>query len=147
MSEIFFDTDQAEFRFKAQSVIQHLRLLQEEHDQPDLQFNIGELVTNEAEEITLPTIPDRLGFVIIALLEKCEGQVFCKRCGRAYEPASLSQFPFGAGTSPFEVASDSRVSLIDRLFRCPRRMHSMLGGKGFRCPAGHKLISAVTWIS
>jgi hypothetical protein len=26
-------------------------------------------------------------------------------------------------------------------------MHSMLGGKGFRCPAGHKLISAVTWIS
>lgn len=147
MPQIVFYTDLAEFRFVTQAVIQHLRLLNEEHDRPDLQCLIDGLGTNKAEEIKVQDIPDWFGFVIIALFEKCEGQVFCKRCGRAYEPASLSQFPLGAGKSPFDVARAPRISFIDSLFRHKRRMHSMLGGKGFRCPAGHKLISAVTWIS
>ncbi len=147
MAQIVFETDQAEFRFEAQAVIQHLRLLSRDHNRTDLQFSIDEFLTHEGEEIKLQTIPDRFGFVIIALFEKCEGQVFCKCCGRAYEPASLSQFPLGAGKSPFDVARAPRIRFIDSLFRRKRRMHSMLGGKGFRCPAGHKLICTITWIS
>ena len=147
MRKFVFDTDQAEFRFESQAVIQHLRLLSEEHGRPDLQFSIDELLTHEGEEIKVQDIPDWFGFVIIALLEKCEGQVFCKRCGQAYEPASLSQFPLGAGKSPFDVARALHINFIDSLFRRKRRMTSMLGGKGYRCPAGHQLIFMLTWIT
>jgi hypothetical protein len=147
MAQIVFETEQAEFRFEAQAVIQHLRHLQEEHDRPDLQRRIDGLGTNKAEEIKLQAIPDWFGIIAIELLEQGRGQVFCKHCRQSYEAGNLSLFPLGAGTSPFEVASGSRVSLIDRLFQSPRRMPGMFGGKGFRCPAGHRLISQITWIS
>jgi len=63
-----------------------------------------------------------------------------------YAEGPMPPTNFGAGDSPFNVPYRP-FGIRDRLFGSKRRMHSMLGGKGFRCPAGHKLISAVTWIS
>jgi hypothetical protein len=147
MPQIVLDTDQAEFRFDAQLVIDHLQHLSRNHNRPDLQRCIDEISTNKAPEIKVESSPSWFFPMAIDLLQQGKGQVFCKPCGRAYEPGSLSLFPIGFGKSPFDVTGVPHVSFFKRLFRRKRRMPGMFGGKGFRCPAGHDLIAVTTWIT
>jgi hypothetical protein len=147
MTQIVVETDQVVFKFDAQSVIDHLQHLTKEHNWTDLQRCIDEISTDKAEEINFQSFPSWFGIVALELLEQGIGQVFCNRCGRVYEPGSLSLFPIGFGKSPFEITGIPHVSFFKRLFQCKRRMPSMFGGKGFKCPAGHYLIAVTTWIS
>ena len=140
MAQIIFETDHAIFRFDTQLVIDHLQHLSRDHNRPDLQRCIDELSSDKAPEIKFQTTPSWFGSVAIELLEQGKGQIFCKPCGRAYQSGSLSLFPIGFGKSPFDVTGISHVSFFKRLFQCKRRMPSMFGGKGFKCPAGHYLI-------
>ena len=147
MPQIVFETDQAIFQFDAQLVIDHLQHLSRNYNRTDLQRCIDELSSNKAEEIKFQITPNWFEFVTVELLEQGNGQVFCKLCGRAYEPGSLSLFPIGFGKSPFDVTGISPESFFKRIFRRKRRLPGMFGGKGFRCPAGHDLISITTWIT
>jgi hypothetical protein len=97
----------------------------------------------EIQEVTNPAISKNTA---LQLLDSGEGQVTCLLCRKTYDADQLTKFAIGAGDSPFNAQSRP-WGIRDRLFGSKRRMHSMLGGRGFRCPAGHKLISAVTWIS
>ena len=147
MAQIVFETDKAIFRFDAQLVIDHLQHLSRDHNWQDLQCCIDELSSNKAEEINFQTTPNWFDIIAVELLEQGKGQVFCKPCGRAYQSGSLSLFPIGFGKSPFDVTGVPHVSFFRRLFHRKRRMPGMFGGKGFRCPAGHDLISVTTWIT
>ena len=147
MAQIVFETDQAIFRFDTQLVIDHLQHLSRDHNWQDLQCCIDELSSNKAEEINFQTTPNWFDIIAVELLEQGKGQVLCRSCGRAYEPGSLSLFPIGFGKSPFDVTGAPHVSFFKRLFSRKRHMPGMFGGKGFRCPAGHDLISVTTWIS
>jgi hypothetical protein len=131
MPMIIFETDKAEFRFEAQSVIKHLRLLRQNYNRPDLQRCIDEISTDKAPEIKVQSSPSWFFPMAIDLLQQGKGQVFCKPCGRAYEPGSLSLFSIGFGKSPFDVTGVPHVSFIKRLFHRRRRMPGMFGGKGF----------------
>jgi len=147
MSQIVYETDQAVFQFDAQLVIDHLQHLSRDHNRPDLKRCIDEISTDKAPEIKFQSSPSWVGFVTVELLEQGKGQVFCKPCGRAYHSGSLSLFPIGFGKSPFDVTGVPHVSFFKRLFRRKQQMPGMFGGRGFRCPAGHDLISVTTWIS
>jgi hypothetical protein len=147
MSQIVFETGQAAFQFDAQLAIDHFQHLSRDHNRQDLQRCIDELSSNKAEEIKVQPSPSWFSFVAVELIEQGKGQVFCKPCGRAYEPGSLSLFPIGFGKSPFDVTGVPHVSFFKRLFQLKRRMPGMFGGKGFRCPAGHELITVTTWIT
>jgi hypothetical protein len=147
MAQIVFETDQAVFKFDAQLVINHLCLICKEHNRTDLQRWIDEISSDKAPEIKVQSSPSWFGIVALELLEREKGQVLCKSCGQVYEPNSLSLFPIGFGKSPFEITGIPHVSFFKRLFQCKRRMPSMFGGKGFKCPAGHYLIAVTTWIS
>jgi hypothetical protein len=147
MAQIIFETDHAIFRFDAQLVIDHLQHLSRDLNRTDLQRWIDEISTDKAEEIKFQTTPSWFDIVAVELLEQGKGQVFCKPCGRAYEPGSLSLFPIGFGKSPFDVTGAPHDSFFKRLFSRKRRMPGMFGGKDFRCPAGHDLISVTTWIT
>jgi hypothetical protein len=57
MPMIIFETDKAEFRFEAQSVIKHLRLLRQNYNRPDLQRCIDEISTDKAPEIKVQSSP------------------------------------------------------------------------------------------
>jgi hypothetical protein len=97
----------------------------------------------DLQELTNPTISS---YTALQLLDSGEGQATCLLCRKTYPADQLTRFAIGAGDSPFNV-QNRPWGIRDSLFGRKRCMHSMLGGKGFRCPAGHKLISAVTWIS
>jgi hypothetical protein len=147
MAQIIFETDQAIFRFDAQLIIDHLQHLSRDHNRQNLHCCIDKISTDKAVEINVQTTPNCVFPIAIDLLEQGKGQVFCKPCGRAYEPRSLSLFPIGFGKSPFDVTGVPHNSFFNRLFSRKRRMPGMFGGKGFRCPAGHELIAVTTWIT
>jgi hypothetical protein len=147
MAQIVFETDQVIFRFDAQLVIDHLQYLSRDHNRTDLSRWIDKISTDKAPEIKVQSSPSWFFPMAIDLLQQGKGQVFCKPCGRAYEPGSLSLFPIGFGKSPFDVTGVPHVSFFKRLFQRKRRMPDMFGGKGFRCPAGHELIAVTTWIT
>jgi hypothetical protein len=101
------------------------------------------LFSFEVQELTNPAISN---YSALQLLDYGKGQATCLLCRKTYAADQLTRFTIGAGGSPFNVPYRP-FGIRDSLFGSKRRMHSMFGGKGFRCPAGHKLISAVTWIS
>jgi hypothetical protein len=108
-------------------------------------FNTSDnaLFSFEIQDVRNPAISN---YTALQLLDSGEGQATCLLCRKTYGADQLTRFAIGAGDSPFNV-SFRPVGIRDSLFGSKRRMHSMFGGKGYRCPAGHKLISAVTWIS
>jgi hypothetical protein len=101
------------------------------------------IFTFKIKELSNPTISS---YTALQLLDSGEGQATCLLCRKAYAAEQLIKFAIGAGDSPFNVKIQP-FGIRDSLFGRKRRNFSMLGGKGFRCPAGHKLISAVTWVS
>jgi hypothetical protein len=101
------------------------------------------IFTFKIQELSNPAISNNTA---LQLLDSGEGQATCLLCRKTYAADQLTRFAIGAGDSPFNV-SYRPVGIRDRLFGRKRRNFSMFGGKGFRCPGGHKLISAVTWIS
>jgi hypothetical protein len=97
----------------------------------------------ETQGLTDPGISN---YTALQLLDSGEGHATCLLCRKTYAADRLTRFAIGAGDSPFNVPYRP-FGIRDRLFGSKRRNFSMFGGKGFRCPSGHKLISAVTWIS
>jgi hypothetical protein len=101
------------------------------------------IITFEFQELSNPAISN---YTALQLLDSGEGQATCLLCRKTYAADQLTKFAIGAGDSPFNVPYKP-TGIRDSLFGRKRRNFSMFGGKGFSCPAGHKLISAVTWIS
>jgi hypothetical protein len=97
----------------------------------------------ETQDLTDPAISN---YTALQLLDSGEGQATCLLCRKTYSADQLTRFAIGAGDSPFNV-QNRPLGIRDSLFGSKRRNFSMFGGKGFRCPGGHKLLSAVTWIS
>lgn len=97
----------------------------------------------ETQELTDPAISN---YTALQLLDSGEGQATCLLCRKTYAAEHLTRFVIGAGDSPFKVPYRP-AGIRDSLFGSKRRMHSMLGGKGYRCPAGHQLISMITWVT
>jgi hypothetical protein len=101
------------------------------------------IFTFKIQELSNPAISN---YTALDLLDSGEGQATCILCRRTYAADQLIKFPIGAGDSPFNVPYRP-TGIRDSLLGRKRRNFSTFGGKGYRCPAGHKLISAVTWIS
>ncbi len=101
------------------------------------------LFSFEIQDVRNPAISN---YTALQLLDSGEGQATCLLCCKTYAADQLTRFAIGAGDSPFNVPY-RQFGIRDSLFGRKRRNFSMFGGKGYRCPGGHKLISAVTWIS
>jgi hypothetical protein len=101
------------------------------------------IITFEFQELSNPAISS---YTALQLIDSGEGQATCLLCRKTYAADQLTKFAIGAGDSPFNVKIQPG-GIQGSLFGRKRRNFSMFGGKGFKCPAGHKLISAVTWIS
>ncbi|MFC1578464.1 hypothetical protein ACFL36_05580, partial [Thermodesulfobacteriota bacterium] len=67
----------------------------------------------------------------------------CIVCDKTYNANQLKPITVGHGESPFDVNPEMRggvKSLFDNKRRIP-----LIGGQVFKCPAGHELISMITW--
>jgi hypothetical protein len=144
--KVRYDKDYALFSFEIQDVIGPLTELCRDYQNHDAQ-DLLEILSAAPGDSTLIHSDSRISrHLAVQLLDSGIGQATCLICNKTYPADQLTRFAIGAGDSPFNVKIKPE-GLLRRLFQRKRRMPGMFGGKGFRCPAGHDLISVITWVS
>jgi hypothetical protein len=143
---VTYRTDHAIIAFEIQDVIGPLTELCRDYQNQDAQDLLEILSAAPDDPIQIPSDSHIFRYVAVQLLENGRGHATCHLCNKTYPANQLTKFPIGAGDSPFNVRIKPE-GMLKCLFRRKRPMPGMFGGKGFRCPVGHDLISITTWIS
>jgi len=142
MNPVIFQTENAVFKFALKEMKEHLIVSESEYN-PDEVAQLLKLISTDSDEIILVSadIP-YFGYVVLNLIGSGKGIVTCKLCGKTYDASQLKESAVGHGKSPFDIKQKQKggFSLIGK-----RKNPSMFGGKGYKCPDGHVLISMETW--
>ena len=142
MNTVIFQTENGVFEFGQIEVRNHLIGKKAEYA-PDEITQLLELFSTDASETFLNSDDHHyFEYVTLGLIGDRRGIVTCKLCGETYEVSQLKEFAIGHGKSPFDIKQEQKGGI--RLFN-KRKMKSMFGGKGYKCPAGHELIAIETW--
>ena len=142
MNTVIFNTENVTLKFDRKEVKERLIFKQSEYD-PDEITQLLELISTDSDQ-TLLSLDDHhyFGYVALDLINTGIGTVICDICEKTYDAGQLKQFAIGHGISPFDINQQQKGGL--RQFG-KRKNPSLFGGKGYKCPAGHKLISMETW--
>lgn len=81
--------------------------------------------------------------IVLDLIAAGRGTVTCKICNKPYNPDQLQPITIGAGKSPFDINIGKKRG-IKSLFQ-KKKNPALFGGRGYKCPEGHELISVITW--
>ena len=104
-----------------------------------------ELISDKSNEtIVIPEEPVYFDYIALDLIAAGKGSVLCKACNKTYVARLLKPIKLGYGGSPLDIKREKK-GVIKRLFTKRRRPPTMFAGKSFECPAGHNLISVITW--
>ena len=142
MNIVIFQTEYAVFKFTQKEVKERFICKHSEYD-PDEISQLLKLISTDSDETILnPDDHDYFGFVALDLISAGIGTVTCKICRKTYDAGQLNEFAVGHGKSPFDINKKQKGGF--RLFG-KKKMPSLFGGKGYKCPVGHKLISMETW--
>ena len=142
MSTVIFQTENTIFTFSKKEVKEHLIFKQTEFAPHEVNQLLKLISTNSDDAIIAINDHHYFGYVALDLIGSCIGTVTCQICGKSYDAGQLKEFAIGLGKSPFAFNHEQKGGFS--LFR-KRKNPSLFGGKGFKCPAGHRLISMKIW--
>ena len=142
MKTVIFYTKNAAFKFDQKEVRDHLIGEKIEYA-PDEVSQLLKLISTDSDEAIL-NLDDHsyFGYIALGLIGSGIGTVTCKPCDKTYDAGQLKQFAVGHGKSPVYINQKRKGGF--RLFGKIKNP-SLFGGKGYKCPAGHLLISMETW--
>lgn len=144
MNAVIFKTVNAEFEFEQKEVKELIARKKSEYDLDEVP-KLLELISDKSNEaIVIPEEPVYFDYIALDLIAAGKGSVLCKTCNKMYVARLLKSIKVGFGGSPFDIKRQKK-GVIKRLFTKRRKPPTMHGGKGFECPAGHNLISLITW--
>lgn len=83
-----------------------------------------------------------LGYIVLNLLGKEKGSIFCKTCKKEYPSRKLQSASVGFGKNPLRVNIKEKGGIIKKLFGKRVRMKMMESERNL-CPKDHKLISMI----
>ena len=142
MKTVIFQTENALFKFDKKEVIDHLSSPESRYDSYEVS-QLLKLISTDSDEIYLSSDGHHyFGYVVLDLISGGKGSILCKICDKTYDADRLKEITVGHGKSPFDINKERKGGI--RLFE-KRKMPSPFGGKGYKCPEGHKLISMETW--
>lgn len=142
MNTVIFNTENAIFKFSQKEVKERLICKQSEYALGEV-TQLLELFSTDASETLLNSDDHHyFGYVALDLISESMDTVNCKICLKIYDAGQLKEFAIGYGKSPFAFNHEQKGGFS--LFR-KRKNPSMFGGKGYKCPASHTLISMETW--
>jgi hypothetical protein len=142
MYTVIFQTENAVFKFDLKEVKKRLIISESEYN-PDEVFKLLNFISTDSDETILdPYDHNYFGLLVLDLIGSRKGETTCKHCGKTYDADQLKESAIGHGKSPFDIIQKQKggFSLIGK-----RKNPSMFGGKAYKCPAGHILISMETW--
>jgi len=154
MPLIKYENEEAVIKFEYADVITQLKLKVAEYNVDDdaklLQWLDKQSKRKEIIEIgDNQELTSRFCYLICNLIDNRKGKVFCKACSRAYQPDQILK----ESTSPFDRRISSKnikelKKFHKKEFGSKGPVHFPgIGGKIYKCPKGHILISVRTWIT
>ena len=144
MRTVIFKTENAVFQFDRKDVEVHLGILATEYGVDEADAILKRIAIPSVDPLTIHAEPVYFGYIVLDLIGAGKGSVTCEVCGRSYKPNQLKPITIGHGKSPFKVNMQKK-GRIKSLFSKKQKLPRMFGGKGYECPAGHELISLITW--
>ena len=145
MKTVHYDTEEADFRFQANDVTEYLRDPLNGLDD-EAAANLMKIICQDSQEsVEITEEQELFGFIALSLLEQGKGAVVCKACNKTYDAGQLKSVELGAGKSPSHVKIKPEGVIRSRFRPRKRRNPSLIGGQGFECPNGHRLIAMITW--
>jgi len=142
MSAVIFKTVNAEFKFDQKEVKDFVARKKSEYDRDELAKLLRVISDKRYESFLNSDDHHYFEYVALGLIGDRRGIVTCKICDKTYDAGQIKEFALGHGKSPFKIKQKQKGGF--RLFN-KRKMPSMFGGKGYKCPAGHELIAIETW--
>ena len=144
MNAVIFKTVNAEFEFDQNEVKKLIARKKSEYDLDEV-AKLLELISDKSNEaIMIPDEPVYFNYIAQDLIAAGKGSVLCKTCNKTYVARQLKSIKVGFDGSLLEIKKKKK-GVIKRLFTKRRKPPTMLGGKGFECPAGHNLLTVITW--
>jgi hypothetical protein len=121
----------------------HLNRNEIEYDEKEVTVLKDLLSSANVDSITLPKELRFFPHIALGLIKGSKGTAYCRICGKTYESGQLKPVTIGHGQTPFAVEVKGR-GWLGRLFLKRQRL-PLFGGRGYKCPDGHELLSLVTW--
>ena len=143
MHTVIFETQNAKFYFDAADVISSLKYYAIEHKVSEAAELLLSIESSSSQSIKISS--KYFGYIVLDLLGKGKGSVFCKPCEKNYQASQLHSKPVGFGKSPFLVNLKDERGFIKRFFGKKKRIMCMRGGEEYLCQQGHELIGMITW--
>jgi len=143
MNTVIFKTENAVFQFDQKDTEACLENLATKYAVDEAETILKHISIPNDESKQIQVKHNYFGYIVLELIGAGKGSVTCEICGKMYEAQKLKPIKIGAGESPFSI-NTSKKRGIKNLFG-KRKNPSMFGGKGYKCPAGHTLISMETW--
>ena len=146
MKTVIFNTVNAVFRFDQKDVMEFLINKGSDYDLDEV-AKLSELISADNNEtILVPEEPNYFDSIAMDLIAAGKGfmLVVCIACNKSYVAEKLNPIIIGFDGSPLDIQRE-RKGLLKRLFSKKRKPPSIYAGRGYDCPAGHNLISAMTW--
>jgi len=143
MNAVIFKTVNAEFEFDQKEVKELIARKKSKYDLDEV-TKLLELISDESNEsIVIPDESVYFDYIAMDLIAAGKGSVLCKTCNKTYVARQLKSIKVGCG-SPLDIKREKK-GVIKRVFAKKRKPPTMHGGKGFECPAGHNLLTVITW--
>ena len=143
MNTIIFKTENAVFQFDRKDVKTRLEILATEYGVDEAEAILNRISISSIDTNVIPEEHDYFRHIVLELISADKGSVVCNVCKRSYKPNQLKTLKIGHGKSPFDVNHGTKGGVKD-LFMKKRKL-PLFGGQGLKCPAGHELISMITW--
>jgi hypothetical protein len=132
------------FKFDQKKVKELIARKKSEYDLDEV-AKLLDLISDESDEsIVIPEEPVYFDYIAMDLIEAGIGSALCKTCNKTYVAGQIKPIKVGFGGNPFDIKREKK-GVIKRLFTKKRKPPTMWGGKGYDCPAGHNLLSVITW--
>ncbi|MFH0786183.1 MAG: hypothetical protein V2B13_01065 [Pseudomonadota bacterium] len=131
MRNVIFEVGNGIFSFNLPDVKHFLACYSSEHqveEATDL-LKVLELESGDARKV--PNENGFFGYVVLDLLGKGKGSIFCKTCKKEYPSTELQSNSIGFGKNPLTVNLKEKGEFIKRLFGKRIRMGMRGGGKSY----------------
>jgi hypothetical protein len=114
MHTVIFETQNATFYFNVSDAISSLKYYAIEHKVSEAAQLLLSIESSSAESIKISS--HYFGYIVLDLLGKGKGSVFCKPCQKTYLASQVRSLPVGFGKSPFSVNLKQEGGIIKRFF-------------------------------
>ena len=142
MHTTIFETQNGLFYFDVPDAINSLKYYAIEHKVSEAAKLLLSIESSSSESIKISS--HYFGFIVLDLLGKGKGSVYCKICQKTYLSTELASIPMGFGKTPFSINLAEKGGIVRRLFGRKKRICGS-GGQEYLCPHGDELIGMITW--